>query len=372
MKTIYSFLLFFLFLFSAKATHNRAGEIVYKRIAPFTNVVGTVTVQVYTYSITLIKYTDDGVGIADRCADTIYFGDGSKGLAPRINGSTNCGCGVSVACGSLIVSIPNYKVKYNVYSIIHQYPGVGNYLISSFDPNRNQGVHNIPNSVNQPFYLESLLIINSISANNSSPVLTNPPINQATVGVCFYYNVGAIDADGDSLSYELTPCRTIGGQSVNGYFYPETGFAGTFSINALTGLLTWCTPQLLTEYNIAILVKEWRKNTSGVPQLMGYVLRDMQILVRYGVVGIQRTSYSSEIRVFPNPFEERLEVDLQGRSYEKLESSIYTMYGELVFSSVHKKVQGSRSFNLNTLNAGTYILSIQAGDEIFRQKIIKR
>ena len=81
MKKLFTFLSFFLLLNSARATHNRAGEILYKRIAPFTNTVNGVTVHVYTYSITVIKYTDSGVNVADRCIDTVYFGDGTKGIA---------------------------------------------------------------------------------------------------------------------------------------------------------------------------------------------------------------------------------------------------------------------------------------------------
>src|SRR4051812_41880458 len=162
------FIIFCSLCFSyAKATHNRAGEITYKRIEPFTKVIGGVTVQVYTYSITIIKYTDDGPGIADRCVDTIYFGDGDRGIAPRIKeGMTGCGCGSfngqAVGCGTLIINESSgsgngYKVKMNVYTIIHTYPGAGSYLIRTLDPNRNQGVHNIPNSVNLPFYIESKL-----------------------------------------------------------------------------------------------------------------------------------------------------------------------------------------------------------------------
>src|ERR1700750_1063705 len=91
----------FILLFSVcalKATHNRSGEILYKRIAPFSTTSNGVTVPVYTYSITLITYTDDGPGIADRCEDTIYFGDGQKAVPSRMNfpgsaGSiSNCGC----------------------------------------------------------------------------------------------------------------------------------------------------------------------------------------------------------------------------------------------------------------------------------------
>lgn len=90
---------FVCFAYVLNATHNRAGEILYKRIAPYTTQVSGTTVQVYTYSFTIVKYTNDGSNIADRCVDTVYFGDGTKGVAPRVNGGTllcgnncsNCG-----------------------------------------------------------------------------------------------------------------------------------------------------------------------------------------------------------------------------------------------------------------------------------------
>ena len=274
-------LIFILLSIYGFATHNRAGEILYKRIAPFTQTLGNLTVQVYTYSITLVKYTDDGANIADRCVDTIYFGDGQRGVAQRINGSIGgCQCG-NTPCGNLIINDPTYKVKLNIYSIIHTYSGAGSYLIHSFDPNRNGGVHNIPNSVNQPFYLESLLIINNFSGANTSPEFKYPPIDRACFDKCFYHNPGAFDSDGDSLSYEISTSRGENGLTVPGYFTPETGGApgATYNINAITGLLSWCAPQFQAEYNIAFIVKEWRKNTSGVYIQIGYILRDMQVVV---------------------------------------------------------------------------------------------
>src|SRR5687767_3383760 len=106
------YLLIFFFLvvlvFQGWSTHNRAGQISYKRIAPFTAVVGGVTVPVFTYSITITKYTDDGPNIADRCVDTIFFGDGQSGLALRINGSSCSSCpsvnGSTVGCGVVIIN----------------------------------------------------------------------------------------------------------------------------------------------------------------------------------------------------------------------------------------------------------------------------
>ncbi|MCE3226285.1 MAG: hypothetical protein K0S32_836 [Bacteroidetes bacterium] len=282
-KVLFSFLLF-LSVWSY-ATHNRAGEILYKRIAPFTAVVGGVTVQVYTYSFTVIRYTDDseltnGSGIADRCVDTLDFGDGTKGVAPRVNGLTGlCSCG-SEPCGEMVIVENGYNVKKNVYTIIHTYSGPGSFLVKSFDPNRNEGVVNIPNSVNQPFYIESLLIINAFTGANTSPTFKFDPTDKACLGKCFYHNPGAFDIDGDSLSYQITQSKGINGAPVPGYTYPDPGPGGTFGIDAITGTVKWCTPQFIGEYNIAFYVFEWRKNTSGKYQLIGRVLRDMQVIVR--------------------------------------------------------------------------------------------
>jgi gliding motility-associated-like protein len=288
----YLFLLFSFFLFSLalNATHNRAGEITYKRIPPFSKVVAGTTVQIYTYSITIVIYTDDtvlsgGSGVADRCQDTVYFGDGTQGVANRVNNlSSVCGCGFvnnkQVGCGEMIVNTGSYKVKQNIYTIEHTYPGTGSYRIRTLDPNRNQGVHNIPNSVNLPFYVESMLIITSFTGANSSPLFAFAPIDQACLNNCFEHNPGAYDPDGDSLSYEITTSKGADGNTVLNYQYPNEGTNGTYEINPVTGLLRWCNPQELGEYNLAFKVKEWRKTTSGNFELIGYVLRDMQVIVR--------------------------------------------------------------------------------------------
>ena len=262
----------------ALATHNRAGEILYKRIVPFTSANGT---PVYTYSITLITYTDHGPNIADRCADTLYFGDGTKAIVPRSNSSTLT-CQGCTNCGELISTDPSYLVKKNIYTCVHTYPtqAPATYTVYTIDSYRNTGVHNIPNSDQEAFSIESVIFTNPILAFNSSPVLTKLPIDRAIVNQCFYHNVSAYDADGDSLSYEIVPCMSGPNQSVPGYFFPETGVNGSFAIDSITGLLSWCVPQLSDQYNIAIRVKEWRQLYCNSPYyLIGSVERDMQVIV---------------------------------------------------------------------------------------------
>jgi hypothetical protein len=267
------FIALFGIAFSVKATHNRAGEITYKWISG------------YTYSITLTTYTDDGPSIADRCQMTLYFGDGDSCQAIRENGfaaPSNAQCPTSFL-GVIIATSPT--IKKNIYSCIHTYAGPGLYKIYMFDRNRNSGVINIPNSVNEPFYLESMLSISAFTGSNNSSVLTVPPIDMACLGKCFYHNAGAYDSDGDSLSYEIVMCKgedSFGnmGVTIPGYSFPSPGASGVFKIDSLTGTVIWCNPQQPGEYNIAFIIREWRKMCGGgTPTLVGYVIRDMQIIV---------------------------------------------------------------------------------------------
>ncbi|MCD6018526.1 MAG: hypothetical protein K0S53_1647 [Bacteroidetes bacterium] len=252
-----------LFFTQAKATHNRAGEITFKWIGP----------GKYTYQIKVTTYTNiGGSNLADRCEDTVYFGDGSRAVVLRSNGPCNGSC--SPACEGFTLTS---AIKVNEYVTVHTYPGPGNYRISMEDPNRNAGVINIPNSVNQVFYIESYLVIPFFgNGKNTSPDLTFPPIDNACVGQCFEHNPGAYDVDGDSLSYDLTTSRGHLGVTCPGYSYPNTG-GGTYNVNATTGTLTWCTPQMQGEYNLAMIIKEWRKNDDGDYFLIGYILRDLQV-----------------------------------------------------------------------------------------------
>lgn len=287
-------LLFFVFLsFFLKASHNRSGEITYKRVPPYTKVIPSGTVQAYWYSIRVIIYTDDNTQllgssvpneIFDRCSDSLYFGDGSFAVAERFNGGSPVCAGCKPCscpnCGELIIKENGYRVKKNIFEFLHEYPSAGSFLIRTSDPNRNAEVINMSNSKEEPFYLESLLIINNFTGTNSSPEFKVEPIDKACLYKCFTHNPGAYDSDHDSLSYKMSAPKRANGLTVTGYSDPDAGAGGTFSINPRSGILTWCNPQSVGEYNIAFVVQEWRRNTSGTFQIVGTVLRDMQVVVR--------------------------------------------------------------------------------------------
>ncbi|MBL7916778.1 MAG: hypothetical protein JNM96_00175, partial [Bacteroidia bacterium] len=180
--------LFLIVSFYVNATHNRAGEILYKRIAPFTATVNGVIVPVYRYYFQINTYTEINSpgGNADRCKLTLHLGNGDSIVMPRVNGSP---AGPSGDCGGTNNGVDiNFNTRYNKYVGEYQFANAGIYKVYMFDPNRNAGIINIVggNSVNQPFYLESLLVINNFTGANSAPDFTSPPLDNACKGVCFF------------------------------------------------------------------------------------------------------------------------------------------------------------------------------------------
>jgi hypothetical protein len=225
-----------------QATHNRAGEITLTRIDELT----------YEITITTFTYT---LSQADRDRLEVQWGDNTFSYADRVD----------------LVRLPYFYQK-NTYITQHTFPGPGIYEIVVQDPNRNDGVKNIPNSVNVIFSIKTTILINPDIGDNSTPILLNPPIDRAAYGQIFIHNPAAYDPDGDSISYKLTICTEQDGRPIEGYTLPPS--SDTIYINPLTGDLTWITPSDSGLFNIAFDVEEWR---SGVK--IGNIVRDMQIEV---------------------------------------------------------------------------------------------
>jgi gliding motility-associated-like protein len=237
--------------FGAQATHNRAGEI---RI----EFLGGLTIRAIVTTYTVPDSP------ADRPFLEVRWGDGSIDTVIRSNGSN----------GEGVVILPG--VKKNVYIQEHTYASssFSGYNISMEDPNRNGGILNIPNSVNVPFYIETHIDFGPFSGSSSTPILLNPPVDDACFQRIYEHNPGAFDPDGDSLSYELTICLGEGGIPIDNYSIP----AGA-TINAITGTLTWDSPQQQGEFNFAIKIIEWRRLEDGSYVEIGFTIRDMQVTV---------------------------------------------------------------------------------------------
>ena len=224
------------------ATHQRAGEISYTYISGLT----------YEFTIVTYTYTPSP---ADRPQIEVFWGDGTSSEIDRL----------------IKVNMEN-NISKNVYVTQHTFPATGTFHITFEDPNRNAGIVNIPSSVEIPFFIETILVINPFIGGNSSPQLLNPPLDNGCTNVPYYHNPGAYDPEGDSLSYSLINCRGYDGEDIPGYTMPQA--SNYIEIDPYTGDLTWDSPLMAGEYNIAILIEEWR---NGV--FIGSMVRDMQITI---------------------------------------------------------------------------------------------
>jgi hypothetical protein len=202
MKRLFLIVVLILAAYSyASATHQRAAEIMYRHISGLTYEVKIVT---YTYS----------PSFADRPTLDVNWGDGSSSTLVRTQK-------VSLP-DNITRNVYEYKPDIGANTNRHTYSSPGSYLLSMEDPNRNLGVVNIPNSVNVPMYVETLLIINPFLGYNNSPVLLNPPVDLGCVNQVFVHNPGAYDIDGDSLSFRLVSCKTAGGIDIPGFTQPAS------------------------------------------------------------------------------------------------------------------------------------------------------
>ncbi|MEP0368328.1 MAG: gliding motility-associated C-terminal domain-containing protein [Cyclobacteriaceae bacterium] len=278
MKTYYKlfFLITILILWypSAHATHIRAGEITAVRTGQL------------EYRFTVTGFRDTG--------SDIPFGGGllSLGDGTQVTGPFNFAEPVALGNDVEMVSF-TYTHSYRAQN------GNG-YLVSYEEDYRNADIINMDNSVGTTFFVETLIIIDGFYGLNDTPVLTVPPIDYAAVGALFIHNPGAYDPDGDSLAYKFVTPKKNSSSSVDNYrelinpeFYSnfatgsEDGNPPTLTINPVTGDLVWDAPgdgfvsvngEEQREYNVAFMVEEWRE-IAGQYRLMGYVVRDMQIIV---------------------------------------------------------------------------------------------
>lgn len=257
-------LLFSLFTTASMATHIRAGEIIAERVS----------VQTLTYRITVVGYTDTRSSV-EFGPGIINFGDGREE-------ALNTGSDFELA------EMIGEHIQKNTFVITHTYQGPGNYTIRFLEYNRNASTLNMDQSVETPFYIETMIRIDPFLGVNNSPVLTIAPVDNGAVNQTYIHNPGAYDPDGDSLVYVMDIPKQAFQRPVNNYRSPASGeFSFTrqdgstppvMELDPVTGDLIWDAPGIAGQYNIAFRIEEWRL-IAGEWVRIGYVLRDMQIII---------------------------------------------------------------------------------------------
>ncbi len=277
----------------AQATHLRAGDIQAK-------VDTTANPNPRRIFFRMTIYRDRfATNVLQELPETnIYFGDGTAALR---------GAGIRrVSVPSL--STPDTEVLFFFFE--HTYQAANTYTVSFIGENRNNGILNMFDSASQSFYISTSITIDPALLGNHTPALLAPAYDKAGVGQVFLHNPAAYDADGDSLTFELRPCQQVASgimgvvnntpvpQNCTGYVFPDdqrrfgtakqvaytgppaaaVGSPAVFVQDPHTGQIVWNAPESEGFYNVAFVVREWRRTPLGA-RLIGTIIRDMQIIV---------------------------------------------------------------------------------------------
>lgn len=148
------------------------------------------------------------------------------------------------------------------------------------------------------FYLNAIINIhhNSASLKNSSPVFTNPAEFVVCSNQPFVFNIGAVDADQDSLSYKLikgsasyvSPYNETFPFPLNGGALPHSSYPqpnGPFVVlDSITGDVSFNAsnshPTNVIKGSLVVEVTQWSYDENGVPYIAGITYRDFVLAIR--------------------------------------------------------------------------------------------
>lgn len=268
----------FLFLANpSKASHILGGDMTYKYLKDTTASGGTF----HKYQVTLTIYEDCQNGQPEAISqdNPAYFSlyDLDNTTFPTIDTTIYYSSNVLLTeafngpCGYTISNTPPICVfKKNFLKTYYLPPNTSGYVVAYQRCCRSSVIANItdPGDIGNTFFCT----IPAAPLVNNSAIFTFDPMQLACINKTVITNVAAVDADGDSLSYELDTSH-VGGSDADIKPIPppppydfanyQPGYSagspinGTLTIDAHTGVVN-ASPAGLGRYTIAICCKEWR------------------------------------------------------------------------------------------------------------------
>jgi len=240
------------------------------------------------------------------------------------------------------ISFDNY-IEIN-YAGNYTFSVDGVYTIEVTIANRIVGIQNIPSSLDTPLIVRNELIVNSDIINNSN-IYDFTLIDTVAVNQLFLKELSIIDTDGDSTLFKLLPSN-----GVSGYSFP--GEPSEFSMDSISGVLTWNTPQNVGNYSVLIQIQEWRSGT-----LISYSEFDLLIVVDFATDIHENSTLINQVNIYPNPGNDIINFDLIDLRSKITKIEIFDVIGNRVFldSRTHNS---TISIDVSDFQSGVYFYSI--------------
>lgn len=246
---------------------------------------------------------------------------------------------------------PYIQIK---WVFVYTYSGPGNYPVTVNYMNRIAGCVNIPSSNNTILALTANLSVDPNIGCNSSPVLShNNLIELIDVSTNNTFNLGAVDPDGDSLSFLFSPCLDTAGM-IAGYTYPDFLGGGILNLDPVTGDYSW-NPQFQGDYSIDFTFEQWKLFPNNQRYLIGTTMRE--VLFRVGVFSGIQDQNTTAFSIFPNPASHSQDVTINIAKDGKYTLQLLTVEGKLIADNSSFYTSGQKII-LPALTSGIYFVKM--------------
>lgn len=245
------------------------------------------------------------------------------------------------------------------YTGSHVYVSPGLYYVSvDLVTTRSADLMNIMNPTMQSLCVLADILVPDLNTDNSSVRFTEPQSVTYFVGNTLTHEVGAYDADGDSLTFLLGVPRGTNCAPISPYQTPHQVGGGndTSWVDAGTGNFLFQNPWLLGSHVLLIRAREWR---NGV--LLGNVDRDMKLCVN-GTTAVIAPSAPERAALVPAGTPGVFSL----ASTAATACHVIDATGRTVNSTV---VQPQRMLDLRALRSGTYTVVLDSGASVRTQRL---
>jgi hypothetical protein len=265
MKKLLFCLLFIALAGVARATHLMGGDLV----------VHHQTANQYELRFTAYR---DTLGIPMYTSETIYVYKYNTSTSSYVTFTTMIVPLNTVLSTLLLPSFP-YGVEVGVYNASITLP-TGKYRFVVNTCCRNGAILNMASPLAESMVLYTDLQTDTM-ATNSTPGFLAMPVAYFAINDTASYNPLPFDPESDSIAWNLNipfgsttaPATNPSFDSVSGFVAPSAAAAGPFTMNPVTGEITWI-PNLLGNFVQSFEVDEYK---NGVQ--VGKIIRDMQYVV---------------------------------------------------------------------------------------------
>ena len=221
--------------------------------------------------------------------------------------------------------------------------------------------------------MQAEIVINPFLGYNTAPQYFNVPLNTVGLNSVNYYNPSVIESEGDSLYYQLIPAA---GNNITGFNFPPA--TSSFSIDSLTGTVTWDKPTMLCSYSYDIRIKEYR-NLGGIHYYIGSTMQDVFNNVS-AEAGINDLRNDETISIYPNPAQSEIVIEFTASTSNIKETKnvlieIKNVLGQTLktinytsFSDEKNKIE----VDLTNYPKGLYFVLFYNENKMFSKRLVKQ